>query len=79
MADAGGSGRCQNQSKAKDFKLVKVIPKPYPDTAMNRSGKAIMKIKLSFLLVLPVISLTSYGADYGFRTYERGLCSRRCR
>ena len=38
---------------------------------MNRSGKAIMKIKLSFLLVLPVISLTSYGADYGFRTYER--------
>jgi hypothetical protein len=30
---------------------------------MNRSGKAIMKIKLSFLLVLPVNSLTSYGAD----------------
>ena len=46
---------------------------------MNQSGKAIMKIKLSFLLVLPVISLTSYGADYGFRTYERGLCLRRCR
>ena len=43
---------------------------------MNRSGKAIMKIKLSFLLVLPVISLTSYGADYGFRTYERAASAR---
>ena len=55
--------RFDNSWKAKDFKLVKVIPKRYPDTAMNRSGKAIMKIKLSFLLVLPVNSLTSYGAD----------------
>ena len=32
--------RFDNSWKAKDFKLVKVIPKPYPDTVLTGVAKA---------------------------------------
>jgi hypothetical protein len=43
---------------------------------MNRSGKAIMKIKLSFLLVLPSILWPATAPIDGFRTYERAASAR---